>query len=147
MDGLTAELSSVSFFKICTPEQLGLLAFSSERCSYEPGDIVYATGDMSDGAFVLIEGTVEITDIDTPDGRGYKTSGPDAILGAMALVLDRPRFRTVVAVTPLDMVFVPRTAYAKLMKQFPELAVSTAERIKQEMSGYMNALNKFRRTE
>jgi CRP-like cAMP-binding protein len=147
MDGLSADLSGVSFFSICTPEQLGLLAFSSEPCAFDAGDIVYAIGDESDGAYVLRSGTVEIYEVDTPEGKGYQASGPNIILGAMSLVLDRQRVRTIVAVTPLDMVFVPRSAFAKLMRQYPELAVAAAERIKQEMGSYISALNRFRRNE
>ncbi len=143
MDDLTADLSGVSFFNICSREQLGLLGFSSERCYYEPGDVVYAAGDIADGAFVLVEGTVNITDIDRPDGAGYSAQGPDLILGAMALLLERPRIRTVVAISQLDMIFVPRVAFGKLLKQYPDLAAATAERIKQEMGGYVTALNKF----
>lgn len=145
-DNIDAVLAGVPFFDVCTPDQLHLLAFASERLDLGEGAVVFAAGDQSDGAYVLVEGTVEIRDPDLNDNTdGYKVSGPDILLGELGLVLDKPRIKTVVALTPLSLVYVPRQVFAKLMRQYPDVAAAAAERIKQEMGGYIKALNKFKR--
>ena len=145
-DNLEAMLAGVPFFEVCTPDQLRLLAFASERLDIGEGDVLYATGDASDGAYVLVVGTVEIRDPDLDTGdSGYRVSGPDVLLGEMGLVLEKPRNKTVIAQTPLSLVHVPRSVFAKLMRQYPEVAAAAAERIKREMSGYIKALNRFNR--
>lgn len=145
-DSLDVILARVPFFEVCTPDQMHLLAFASEWLDAGEGDIIYAVGDESDGAYVLVEGTVDIRDPELPDGQaGYQVSGPGILLGEMGLVLDKPRLNSVVALTPLSLVHVPRQVFAKLMRQYPEVAAAAAERIRQEMGGYIKALNKFKR--
>lgn len=145
-DNLDAILAGVPFFDVCTPDQLHLLAFASERLDLGEGAIVFAKGEQSDGAYVLVEGTAEIRDPElTDDQPGYEISGPGVLLGELGLVMDKPRLNSVVALTPLSLVHVPRPVFAKLMRQYPEVAAAAAERIRQEMGGYIKALNKFKR--
>lgn len=145
-DNLETILASVPFFEVCTSEHMHLLAFASEWQDVGEGEVLFSTGDESDGAYVLVEGIVDIRDDDLDAGEaGFQVSGPGVLLGEMGLLLDKPRLKTIVALSPLSLVFVPRQVFAKLMRQYPEVAAASAERIRQEMGGYIKALNKFKR--
>ena len=144
LDDSTSILAGTAFFEICDAEQQRLLAFASERRKYRAGDIVYAQGDPADGAYVLVRGSVAITDDKQGPNKGYGASGPKVLIGEMALLLDRPRRKSVTAVTDLDTLFVPRLAFVKLMRQFPDMAERAAAHIEDELSSYLGVLDRFR---
>jgi CRP-like cAMP-binding protein len=53
-------LSRADFFQICNAEQRRLLAFASERRRHPAGATIYKSGDVSEGAHVLVSGTVTV---------------------------------------------------------------------------------------
>lgn len=144
LDEISAVIASASFFTICDVDQQRLLAFASERRQFGTGDIVYSHGDPADGAYVLLRGRVAVTDdLQRPD-KTYDVSGPDVMFGELALVLDRPRRTSVKAITEIDTLFVPRMAFVKLMRQYPDLVERAATRIEEELGTYLGRLDKFR---
>jgi CRP-like cAMP-binding protein len=60
----------------------------------------------------------------------------------MALFVAKPRPVTVKAVDSVETLFVPRTAFMKLAKQFPDMAARAAQRIRQDVVGYLGAVDK-----
>jgi CRP-like cAMP-binding protein len=48
-------------------------------------------------------------------------------------------------VTDCELLFVPRAAFLKLVRQYPELAQKAAQRIERELNGYLNALDPLKR--
>ncbi len=144
LDAVTSTLSKVAFFEICDAEQQRLLAFASENQQFRAGDTIYAEGDPADGAYVLTRGSVVITDARKRADRSYGTSGPNVLIGEMALILNHPRSTTVTAVTNVEALFVPRHAFVKLMRQYPDLAQRAAQRIEGELGSYLKAVNRFR---
>ncbi|MBU1174847.1 MAG: cyclic nucleotide-binding domain-containing protein [Alphaproteobacteria bacterium] len=145
LDDFTSALAQADFFRICDDEQRRLLAFASERRSFASGDVIYKRGDRADGAFVLLSGEVSAGDSEGSAGfKPQRISERGAVLGEMALFLDKPRRTSLRAATDVDLLFVPRSAIAKLMRQFPGLAERAARRIEDEMSSYLGAMERFR---
>ena len=62
----------------------------------------------------------------------------------MGLILSRPRRASLPAATDVELLFVPRSAFTKLMKQFPLLAERAAMRIEEEMASFLDAMEPFR---
>ena len=58
LDDAATVLGRAEFFSVCDAEQRRLLAFASERKRFRPGATIYQSGDMPEGAHVLIVGTV-----------------------------------------------------------------------------------------
>ena len=144
LDDFTSALAQADFFRICDEEQRRLLAFASERRSFASGEVVYKKGDPAPGAFVLLRGEVLVGD---GDGRAYKPqkiSERGVVLGEMSLFLDRPRRATLRASSDVELLFVPRSAFNKLLRQFPLLAERAAMRIEEEMSSFLDAMEPFR---
>ncbi|MBV8428456.1 MAG: cyclic nucleotide-binding domain-containing protein, partial [Hyphomicrobiales bacterium] len=53
-------LRQVSMFRDIDPAKLKLLAFTSERLSYEKGDVLFHQHEISDSTYVIVAGNVEV---------------------------------------------------------------------------------------
>lgn len=145
LDDYTSALAEADFFRICDDEQRRLLAFASERRSFGAGDVIYKRGDASEGAFVLLQGEVLAGDSDGTSFKPQRIGEHGAVLGEMGLFLSRPRRASLRAATDVELLFVPRAAFVKLMRQFPLLAERAAMRIEEEMASFLGAIEPFRR--
>ncbi|WDR00105.1 cyclic nucleotide-binding domain-containing protein [Devosia sp. J2-20] len=139
-DEADAALAQAEFFDICDDEQRRLLAFAGTRRHFDPDAVIYQSGDTPLGAHVLISGTLKAR----PEGKGankpYAISEPGSVVSAMALILDKPRLVTFTAVTDCETLFVPRTAFLKLVQQSPDLAQRAVARIERDLGSYLGAL-------
>src|SRR5687768_8700927 len=143
LDDAATILSHADFFEVCNAEQRRLLAFASERKKFRPGNIIYQAGEVPEGAHVLVSGTVQTTQQGAEDNP-FIVHQQGAVLGAMALVVAKPRPVTVKAIDAVETLFVPRTAFMKLAQQYPDLAGRLADRIRHDLSGYLGAIETMR---
>ena len=143
LDDATTILGRADFFEVCDAEQRRLLAFASERKKYRPGTVVYQAGEVPEGAHVLVTGTVaSYQEGDETNPFVITTQG--AVLGAMSLVVAKPRPVTIKAVDNVETLFVPRTAFLELANQAPDLARRAADRIRGELMGYLSAVEQVK---
>jgi CRP-like cAMP-binding protein len=143
LDDAAAILARADFFEVCDTQQRQLLAFASERRKFKPGAVIYKSGDTPEGAHVLVSGTVATTH-DGAEDNPFLVHEQGAVLGAMALVVAKPRPVTVKAIDAVETLFVPRSAFMKLAQQFPDLAARAADRIRRDLSGYLGAIETLR---
>jgi CRP-like cAMP-binding protein len=143
LDDAATILSHADFFEVCNAEQRRLLAFASERKKYRPGSVIYQAGEVPEGAHVLVSGTVQTTRLGAEDNP-FIVHQQGAVLGAMALVVARPRPVTVKAIDAVETLFVPRNAFMKLAQQYPDLAGRMADRIRRDLTGYLGAIETLR---
>lgn len=143
LDDAATILARADFFEVCDAEQRRLLAFASERKKYRPGGVIYQSGDVPEGAHVLVSGTVATTQNGAEDNP-FLVHDQGAVLGAMALVVAKPRPVTVKAIDSVETLFVPRSAFMKLAQQYPDLAARAADRIRRDLSGYVGAVESVR---
>lgn len=143
LDDAASILAAADFFEVCNVEQRRLLAFASERKKYRPGSVIYQSGEVPEGAHVLVSGTVSTTQ-DGREDNPFIVHTQGAVLGAMALVVSKPRPVTVKAIDAVETLFVPRTAFMKLAQQYPDLAGRAADRIRRDLTGYLGAIETMR---
>jgi CRP-like cAMP-binding protein len=143
LDDATTILGRADFFTVCDAEQRRLLAFASERKKWRPNAVIYEAGDVPEGAHVLVTGTVA-TYQEGDESNPFVISSQGALLGAMSLVVAKPRPVTVKAVDNVETLFVPRSAFMKLANQAPDLARRAAERIRGELIGYLGAIEQVK---
>ena len=117
-----------------------MLAFASERKRYAAGSIILQSGEVPDGAQVLISGSISIT----PDGSGEPNpmvvSQPGAVVSLVSLIVERPRRVTVRAISIVETLLVPRSSFVKLANQSPNLAARAAGRIRQDLLTFVSAV-------
>ena len=137
LDDAATILSRADFFSICDAEQRRLLAFAGERKRFRPSATIYKAGDVPEGAHVLVSGTVATTH-EGQEENPFLVHEPGAVLGTMALVVAKPRPVTLKAVDSVETLFVPRSAFMKLVNQYPDLARRAADRIRRDLTGYLD---------
>ena len=143
LDDATTILGRADFFTVCNAEQRRLLAFASERKKWRPNSVIYQAGDVPEGAHVLVSGTVA-TYQEGDEVNPFVITAQGALIGAMSLVVAKPRPVTVKAVDNVETLFVPRTAFMKLAQQAPDLAARAADRIRGDLIGYLGAIEKVK---
>ncbi|KKC35128.1 hypothetical protein WH87_18485 [Devosia epidermidihirudinis] len=141
-DDAAAALAQAEFFDICDDEQRRMLAFAGETRHVDPDEVLYQEGDVPQGAFVLLNGTLKAK---PQSGKPYAISETGSVVSAMALILAKPRPITITAVTDCTVLFVPRQAFLKLVQQSPDLAHRAMERIQTDLGNYLGALEPSRR--
>ena len=116
-------LRRIPLFARMEPARLKLLAFTSQRLSFEAGQALFHQGEPGDSAYILIEGEAEVS-IDSAGGPiVVATLGRHAIVGEIAILCDVPRTATVTAKTPLLTLRIDKETFFRLVNEFPQMAV------------------------
>ena len=113
----------IPIFQRIQPAMQKLLCFGSERLTYDPGQTLMKAGEAADAAYVLIEGTAEVT-VDSPKGPLVISSmGVNQIVGEIAIFGDVPRTATVTAVTKVEALKISKELFINIIRQNPEAAI------------------------
>ena len=140
LDDATTILGRADFFEVCDAEQRRLLAFASERKKYRPNSVIYEAGSVPEGAHVLVAGTLA-TYQQGDESNPFVIATQGSVVGAMSLIVASKRPVTVKAIDQVETLFVPRTAFMKLAKQFPDMAARAAQRIERDVRVYLGAVD------
>src|SRR3954468_12087951 len=93
-------LRQVPMFRDIDPARLKLLAFTSERVQFAPGQRFFSQGDASDAAYVILDGEANVL-INAPHGEiKVAEVGRNALVGEMGILSDAPRSATIAAAQP-----------------------------------------------
>ena len=102
---------------------LKLLCFSSERLTYQKGQVIFEVGDPGDAAYVLVEGQAEVT-VPTPSGPlRVNMLGPHDILGEIAIFGNVPRTATVTALSRVVALRIAKDRLVAVIRQNPDAAL------------------------
>lgn len=116
-------LRAIPLFAKIEPAKLKLLAFTSERLTYEADQVLFNQGDMGDAAYIVMDGEAAVL-INTPQGRiqvaRFKRGD---IVGEIAILCDVPRTATVQAVGNLTTLRVSKELFFRLVTEFPQMAI------------------------
>jgi len=116
-------LRRIPLFAKIEPARLKLLAFTSERVTYEPEQELCHQGDLGDAAYLIISGEADIL-VDTPAGSlSIAAVGKNALVGEIAIINDVPRTATVKAKTTLEALRITKDHFLRLVGEFPEIAI------------------------
>ncbi len=131
-------LGGVEFFDVCNDEQIRLLAFSSENLNFRAGQVIVEKGEMSEGAYIINYGCVVI-------GESTQNSnifcGPSVMIGELNLLMKRVHQSTITAQGVVDCLFVSRSSFQKLLKQYPKLASYFVEKIEASLEEYLQSIS------
>lgn len=116
-------LRRIPIFAKIEPARLKLLAFTSERVTYEPGQELCHQGDIGDAAYLVISGEANIL-VDTPAGPlKIAEVSKNALVGEIAIINDVPRTATVQAATRLEALRITKDHFLRLVSEFPQIAI------------------------
>jgi len=110
-------------FSKIQPAMQKLLCFSSERLTYDAGQVMFNAGDAADAAYIIIDGSVEIS-VPTPSGPIIvNTLGKNELLGEIAIFGDVPRTATAKALSKLETLKISKDLFVKVIRENPDAAV------------------------
>ena len=105
-----------------------------EPVVFEAGEVLFREDEKSYHFFIIQKGQVEVYKYSAGAKIPLATVGEGASIGEFAMIDQKPRSATAVALTRVEAVQVSAEAYAKLIEQLPDWAVavmrSLVERIR-----------------
>ncbi|MFK8252328.1 cyclic nucleotide-binding domain-containing protein [Ancylobacter terrae] len=117
-------LRAVPLFAEVDIAHLKLLAFTSDRQVFAPGEVLFRQGDNSDSTYILVSGAADII-IDTPNGPLKVSSvGANGIVGEMGIITGDPRSATVKATEEVVALHVRKDVFLALMTEFPQMGLA-----------------------
>lgn len=116
-------LRNIPLFSKLEPAKLKLLAFTSERLTFDGDQPLFQQGDPGDAAYIVLEGEADVL-INTPRGPVKVASlGRNAIIGEIAILCDVPRTATVVAKVKTVTLKINKDTFFRLVTEFPQISV------------------------
>ena len=116
-------LRRVPLFSKIEPSKLKLLAFTSDRLVFAPGEVLFEQGQTGDAAYFILEGSAEVL-LETREGRlTVATINAHEIVGEIAILCDVPRTATVRATSELVTLRISKDRFFGLVEEFPQMAV------------------------
>src|SRR5258706_14660441 len=114
----------VPIFSTTDPAMQKLLAFSSDRLTYEAGQLMFSAGDPPDSAYIVMEGEVDIT-VPTPKGPLLvNTLTRNDVIGEIGIFGYVPRTATAVARTRGEPVRMSRAAFVNVSPGNPDATMA-----------------------
>ena len=116
-------LRQVPLFSGVAPAKLKLLAFTSDRVTYAPGQLLFKQGDVGDAAYVVLSGQAEVM-VDSPAGQiKVAEVDPNSIVGEIAILCNVSRTATVRATTAVEALRIRKDHFLRLLGEYPEMTV------------------------
>jgi CRP/FNR family cyclic AMP-dependent transcriptional regulator len=116
-------LRNIPLFAKLEPSKLKLLAFTSERITYEADQVLFCQGDVGDAAYIIIEGAAKVL-VDTDQGQiEVAALGRNDFVGEIAILCDVPRTATVKASAKTVTLRITKDLFFRLVAEFPEMSV------------------------
>ena len=127
-------LKRVPLFANMDPAKLKLLAFTSDRMSFQPQQVLFHQGDDGDAAYVILKGEVDVV-AETPAGEiPLARVGENAIVGEIAIICEVPRTATVKAHTRIDTLRIEKEHFLRLIREFPEMGIEVMRELADRLS-------------
>ncbi|MDJ1159450.1 Crp/Fnr family transcriptional regulator [Chelatococcus sp. SYSU_G07232] len=124
LDTEVQSLRQVPMFKDIDPARLKLLAFTSERVTFAPGQRFFSQGDLSDAAYVILEGRAHVM-LEAPTGViKVAELGRNDLVGEMGILSETPRSATVLADTDIIALRIDKRVFLELLGQFPQMSIA-----------------------
>lgn len=127
-------LRKVPLFAHLDPAKLKLLAFTSTRASFKPGQELFHQGDEGDAAYLILSGEADVI-AHTPSGEvPVATVGQNAVVGEIAILCEVPRTASVRAVGSLVTLKIEKEHFLRLIREFPDMGVEIMRELGQRLT-------------
>jgi CRP-like cAMP-binding protein len=114
-----SEVAAIPLFASISPESAALVA-AEEVADVPAGQVLARGGDIAEGMFVVLDGTVVVE-----RGPAHHEMGPGSFFGELSLLVDEsPRVARVRAATDARVLAVERTTFERLVETEPSFALA-----------------------
>ena len=126
-------LHKVPMFSKLELPKLKLIAFTSELCTYEGGEVLFEAGDAADSAYVIMEGAAEVV-VETESGPVVEVVlGRNALFGELAVLTNAPRSATIRAKDALVALRITDEMFLKLLGENPEVSLDVMRQLSEKI--------------
>lgn len=116
-------LKKIPLFAKIESSKLKLLAFTSERLNFQPGELLCRQGDPGDVAYIILDGEADVL-VNTPGGEiSVAKLGKNDLVGEMAILIDVPRTATVKAISTVATLAISKDLFFRMVTEFPQMGV------------------------
>ena len=123
-------LKKVPLFADCSKAELRELAKSADELDLREGTILTREGRPGREFFVLIDGTVKVTQ----DGKKVAELRGGDWLGEIALLTDKPRTATVTATSTVDVLVITDRRFRNVVESMPSIAIKVLGRVSERLT-------------
>ena len=120
-------LARVPLFGGLSRAQLGRLGTLAEEVTYNGGRVIVKKDDPGRAFYVIVDGRAKVVKGRIVTARGEAELGPSDFFGELALLDGGKRAATVLAATELTTIRIERTAFRRLLREEPDLALKLLE--------------------
>lgn len=136
-------LAKVPFFSELDRRDLKRLAALCVPKEFRTGAELLAEGAVGLGLFLIGEGRVEVFKTEKEHRRRLAVLGAGEVLGEMALIDEKPRSASAVALEPTSALFLSRESFRTVVRRSPDVAwamvPNLAERLREAQDRLMDA--------
>lgn len=116
-------LKKIPLFANVEQSKLKLLAFTSEKITFQAGDVLFRQDEIGNAAYIIMDGSADVI-VNTPNGPlKVATVGKNDFVGEIAILCDMPRTATIQAATQLQTLCISKELFFRLVTEFPQMAV------------------------
>jgi len=116
-------LRNIPLFSKIDPSKLKLLAFASERITFNAGQELFHQGDHADTAYIIMEGAADVG-VDTPGGEiSVAQLAKNDIVGEIGILCDVPRTATVRAIDSVTTLAISKDLFFQMVHEYPDMAI------------------------
>ncbi len=140
-----ALLRGVATFDLLSDGAVRMLASGAEEVRLAEGDVLFRANEISDGAFVVVSGRLNMLDERTPAApRLLKGVTAGALVGETALIIATPRPATAVAAEETVVIRLPQEVFTRVLERYPEATAKFRRAIARRLEGTLRALDGVR---
>lgn len=123
-DGLLpAAASGSGLVKLLSTVDRSLLNEIMTEQHFAAGDIIFGEGDSGDALYLIWAGQVAVVKGNVTDPTDVLFRGPGDVVGEMALLEDKPRWASLVALETVRLLRVEREGFHKLVQAYPAIGL------------------------
>ena len=137
-------LRSVPLFAKVEPSKLKLLAFTSERLTYNPGEVLMRQGEDGEDAFVILNGAAEVVIESDGNEQVLFELGANKLVGELALLCDSKRTATVRAREKTTALRLNREVFSEMARQDSHFAFEMTRDLGRRLILTTSELNRAR---
>ena len=142
LDDDIAILAGAPLFGFLDRDALRLLTFAAERRELMDGDLLFARGDMADGGFVVMSGTIRLAPR-VADAEPVR-AGRSALIGQLALFVRGTRPTEARAEGAAEVIRITPTLMRRVLEEFPAAAQSVYDTLAIDLVDLVDDLDRVR---
>ena len=138
---LVGIMAQIPLFAGIDRSKLKLLAFTSERVTYEQDQYVFRQGAPGETAYVILEGSADV--VLESGGRETVVArlGRHQLFGEMALLSSMPRTTSIRAAARLSMLALSQDVFIRLVEENTDIAVGISRILTERLAGTLRDLS------